>query len=46
MWFFVANNFCVLFFNGREWGCYNFKNGKKNCLLAFDEINDWFYVGV
>ncbi|MCI4648158.1 triple tyrosine motif-containing protein [Phaeodactylibacter sp.] len=42
---FVANNLCVLSFNGKEWGRYNFKNGKKNRSLAFDETSDRLYVG-
>jgi DNA-binding NarL/FixJ family response regulator len=42
---FVANNLCVLAFNGKEWKRYNFKNGKKNRSLAFDEQADRLYLG-
>jgi DNA-binding CsgD family transcriptional regulator len=42
---FVANNLCVLGFNGTEWGRYNYKSGKKHRSLAFDEDTDRLYVG-
>lgn len=45
MGLFVANNLCVLSFNGKEWGRYNFKNGKKNRSLAFDAVKNRLYVG-
>ncbi|MEQ8702920.1 MAG: triple tyrosine motif-containing protein [Phaeodactylibacter sp.] len=42
---FVANNLCVLSFNGKEWERYNYKSGKKNRSLAFDESSNRLYVG-
>ncbi|NRA50509.1 MAG: hypothetical protein HRU12_15360, partial [Phaeodactylibacter sp.] len=45
MQIFVANNLCVLSFNGTEWGRYNYKNGKKNRSLVFDEQLNRLYVG-
>lgn len=42
---FVANNLCVLAFNGKEWERYNFRNGKKNRSLKFDERRNRLYVG-
>ena len=45
MGIFVANNLCVLSYNGKEWGRYNFRSGKKNRSLAFDEKQNRLYVG-
>jgi DNA-binding CsgD family transcriptional regulator len=45
MGLFVANNLCVLSFNGREWDRYNLNNGKKNRSLAFDTNSNRLYVG-
>lgn len=45
MGIFVANNLCVLSYNGKEWGRYNFRSGKKNRSLAFDEEQNRLYVG-
>jgi len=42
---FVANNLCVLAFNGKEWERYNFRSGKKNRSLAFDEAQNRLFVG-
>lgn len=42
---FVANNLCVLSFNGKEWNRANFNSGKKNRSLAFDGNQNRLYVG-
>jgi hypothetical protein len=45
MGLFVANNLCVLSFNGNAWSSHHRNTGKKNRSLAFDETTNRLYVG-
>lgn len=45
MTLFVANNLCILSYNGQSWEKHALQTGKKQRALAFDEKADRLYFG-
>ncbi len=45
MTLFVANNLCILSYNGVEWETHSVISGKKIRSLAFEKYNNRLYVG-